>query len=184
MNDIDEAEMDPETDQDEVEPDKNSLGYILGQALNEIRDVGGNERHRLTQVISRPVYDRLLERPAASRALDAWLDAAGPKSKKAAGRVLAIQVAKVARSPELVGRIERELADAFDYGIDTGRSGETPSKASTTAQVQKHRAAVDQRRNGQRVSYQSPKGTDLHMLAEMADSRKYIEARRRQLKGR
>jgi hypothetical protein len=179
MNDIDEAEMDPETDQDEVEPDKNSLGYILGQALNEIRDVGGNERHRLTQVISRPVYDRLLERPAASRALDAWLDAAGPKSKKAAGRVLAIQVAKVAQSPELVGRIERELADAFDYGIDARRSGGT---ISTPSQVQKHRAAVSQRRNGQRVAYEAPKNADLHALARMDDVSRYRQARLRQQK--
>lgn len=78
-------------------------------------------------------------------------------------------VAKHAKAPELVDRIESELNDAFSDG--------SVANAPTPRQVDRHRKAARQRRNGQRVAYEPPKGVDLHKLARSSDIRAYRRAR-------
>jgi hypothetical protein len=168
----------------EVEPDENALSSILLKAFNEINELGGKERHTLSQVLGRENYDKLLAKPSVARAVDNW-QSSSDKTKGAATRLLALSIARAADTPELAARIEREIRDASVDPFDTGRSAATPSRIPTPSQVVKHRAAVDQRRNGQRVSYQSPKGTDIHMLAKMSDDiSRYRKERLRQQKGR
>jgi hypothetical protein len=174
---------DEEVEQNEAPTDRNSLAFILSRAVAEIDELGGRERHRLSQVLGRSNYDKLIQKPAVSKAIDTWLSAT-PKTKNTAGRMLAIQIAKVAEEPKLVSRIENGLKEASEDYFDVGNNRETQVKVPTPSQVVKHRAAVDQRRNGQRVAYSTPKHVDLHMLAKLDDGRKYIEARRRQQKGR
>jgi hypothetical protein len=170
----------PEVDQDEA-PDKNALSHILLTALREIDELGGRQRHTLAQTLGRSNYDTLMQKPAVAKAIDTWVEAS-PKTKPAAAKILAVRIAQVADEPKLVARIENELRDAAVDYFDTGRSSETQVKAPTTTQVPNHRQALNQRRNGQRVAYEAPKGTDLHMLAKLDDGRRYIEARRRQQK--
>ena len=82
-------------------------------------------------------------------------------------RTLSIAIAKVADKPDLVGRIEKEIGEAFDDGSD----------APTKREVKNHAAAVNQKRNGQRVSYEKPNGVNLALLAKGNDVSKYIKAR-------
>jgi hypothetical protein len=175
-DDIDEAPdwmMDDDESDDEALSDKNSLGAILTEALQEVSEIGGSERAKLASLVGRKTYDALMERSSTRNAIQNWLDAS-PKTKPAATRMLALQIAKHTDA-SLAPRIEREINEEFE--IQTRR-------AATASERETYHKAREQRRNGQRVSYQAPKGTDLHTLAKMADSRKYIEARRRQQKER
>jgi hypothetical protein len=192
VDDIDEApdwmrsghyDDEPEIEQDETPPDENSLAFILQRAHAEIDELGGRERHRLSQVLGRTNYDKLMEKPAVSKAIDTWLSAT-PKTKNTAGRMLAIQIAKVAEEPKLVSRIENGLKEASEDYFDTGRSLQIGARQPTQAQVHKHRAAVNQRRNGQRVAYEKPRGVDSDDLAALAkrdDGTGYIQMRRKQM---
>ena len=148
---------------------KQSLAEILADQLDQIDELGGPERHQLVQVIGRDAYEALITKPKGADVVSRWLGASG-KAKAPATRALALQIARTADKPELVKRIEREIGDAFDDGFN----------APTKGQVDKHRAAADQRRNGQRVTYEKPKGTSASMLADLArsdDASKYIKAR-------
>jgi hypothetical protein len=146
--------------------DKQELGELLQTALSEIDEAGGRERHLLSQTIGKPVYEKLLSKSKTSDLLDRWLAATG-KAKGPATKALSIAIAKVADKPELVSRIERELGDSFDL----------PDRAPTPAETKKHAAAVDQKRNGQRVSYEKPKNVNLALLAKNGDMAKYYKAR-------
>ena len=68
-------------------------------------------------------------------------------------------IAREANTPELAQRIQRELNDNF---------GVQEQQRPTADQVKKHRAAVNQKRNGQRVGYEKPKRVSVTMLAEIA----------------
>jgi hypothetical protein len=147
---------------------KQSLAEILADQLDQIDELGGPERHQLAQVIGRETYDAMIAKPKTADLVDRWLDATG-KAKGAATKTLAVAIARVADRADLTNRIEREINDAFD-------DGSTP----TPNEVSKHRAAADQRHNGQRVAYAKPKGTSASMLADLAKSNdlsRYIRAR-------
>lgn len=147
--------------------DKQPLGELLLHALDAIDEVGGPERHQLVQVIGRDAYEALIAKPKGADLVGRWLDA-GSKAKPAATKALAIAIAKVANKPELLSRIESEIHDAFD---------ETRERSPTTREVVKHREAVIQRRNGQRVAYEKPKGADLAQLARRGDLTAYMKQR-------
>jgi hypothetical protein len=150
--------------------DKQPLGELLLHALDAIDEVGGPERHQLVQVIGRDAYEALIAKPKGAAVVSRWIDATG-KAKGPATKALSIAIARVADKPELVARIEREIGDVFDEGIATTERSPTPTE------TKKHAAAVNQRRNGQRSSYQAPKGVDLAQLAKGSDVSKYIKAR-------
>jgi hypothetical protein len=95
MSDDDHDE--PEVEQDEAPIDKNSLAFILSRAVAEIDELGGRERHRLAQTLGRENYDKLMQKPAVARAIDGWLSAS-PKTKAAAGKVLAVRIAKLPKN--------------------------------------------------------------------------------------
>ena len=42
--------------------DKQDLGELLRQALDDIDEIGGSERHLLAQTIGRPTYDALVSK--------------------------------------------------------------------------------------------------------------------------
>jgi hypothetical protein len=163
----------PEVEQDEAPIDKNALSYILSQALYEINELGGNKKAKLAKLLGgKEVFYKLLDKPGVSAAIDSWLQAS-PKSKTAAGRVLAIHLARVADNPQIVEKAERELRAEFDDDYER----------PTPRQVQTRRQAIAQRRNGQRVSYENPKGvnsTDIAALARSEDIGRYRAARLRE----
>ena len=153
---------------------KQSLAEILADQLEQIDEIGGPERHLLAQTIGRDAYDALVTKAKGANLLDRWIAATG-KAKAPATKALALQIARVADKPELVKRIEREIGDAFDDGSDA------------RGEVDKHRAAVKQRQNGQRVAYEKPKGTSASVLAELAKSNdvsRYIKERQTERKSR
>jgi hypothetical protein len=110
--------MDDDLDQMSHEPvDENSLGAILGRALKDIDHMGGVSRQKLADLVGRDRYNMLLGKPRVADAIDRYLTAS-PQTKKSAGRMLAMHVARSSDHPELVDRVERELADTFsdEYG--------------------------------------------------------------------
>jgi hypothetical protein len=171
MNGIRHDDVEP----DEVEPDENALSSILFKAFNEINELGGRERHTLAHTLGRENYDRLMKRPGVAKAADTFLSAS-PTTKKAAAKVLAVRIAQAADEPKLVDRIQRELWDAFQDDIDTAKSRGSPVKPPTPSQIRNHARAIETR-DGQKELR-----VDLHTLAKGDDSRKYIEARKRQEK--
>ena len=166
--------------------DKQPLGELLLQAITDIEEIGGPERHQLVQVIGRNAYDAMMSKRRTADLIDRWIDA-GSKAKPAATKALAVAIAKVANKPELVSRIEREVSDAFEPD-----GPESTKRAQTATETKNHAAAVNQRRNGQRSGYQaprqvqSPKGVSVSRLADLArspDASKYILARRKSARG-
>ena len=93
------------------------------------------------------------------------------KAKGAATKTLCCsQIARVADKPELLARdLARDQTMQFDEAARRQRAQHHESK--------KHAAAVNQKRNGQRSSYQAPKGVNLALLAKGNDLSKYIKAR-------
>ena len=149
--------------------DKQDLGELLREALEGIEAIGSADRARLADLVGRDTYDKLISKPRGADLVDRW-EAASAKTKPAAIKALSVAIARTANKPALLDRIQTELHDAFDDG------------APTKGQVDRHRAAANQRRNGQRVAYAKPKGTSASMLAELAKSNnveKYIAARQR-----
>src|SRR5262249_52855483 len=115
----------------EPEPvDENSLGFILGKALNEISNIGGRDRALLAQTIGRGTYDRLLSKASTRRAIDTWLDAS-PKTKPAATRLLSTAIARELDTPDLIERMVREITDQdpFDERPNVPPMKATPNKA-------------------------------------------------------
>jgi hypothetical protein len=105
---------DDDLDQMDHEPvDENSLGFILSKALKSIDEVGGLDRAKLSGLVGRSTYDMLLNKPRVSAAIDAYLNAS-PQTKKAAGKMLSMHIARATGHGEVVDRIERELQDTFD----------------------------------------------------------------------
>ena len=151
---------------------KQSLAEILAEQLDQIEELGGPERHQLAQVIGRETYDAMMSKPKTADLVDRWETASG-KAKGPATKALSIAIAKVADKPDLVGRIEREIGEAFDEPSEAGSD-----RAPTKGEVKHH--AVNQRRNGQRVAYEKPvasRGVNLALLAKGNDVSKYIKAR-------
>ena len=148
--------------------DKQDLGELLREALDDIDEVGGRERHLLRETIGAPTYDRLISKPRTADLVDRWLSATG-KAKAPATKTLAVAIAKTADRADLTGRIERELNDAFDERSESTERNPTPREAKNHA--------VNQRRNGQRVSYEKPNGVNLALLAKGNDVSRYIKAR-------
>jgi hypothetical protein len=115
------------------------LGKLLLQALDDIDEVGGPERHQLVQVIGRDAYEALIAKPKGADVVSRWIDATG-KAKAPATKALSIAIARVADKPELVARIEKEVGEAFDDDR-APTDGETkntplPSINGATASVQ------------------------------------------------
>ena len=135
---------------------KQGLDELLQQALDDIDEVGGRERHLLVQTIGRPTYDKLISKPKGADLVDRWLSATG-KAKAPATKALAVAIARTADRADLTGRIEREIGDAFDEGRESTERGETPK-------------LVSQKRN------EKPK-IDLAALARSSDLSKYMKAR-------
>lgn len=166
--------------------DQQDLSELLQQALDAVNEAGGTEKHRLLQVIGKPAFDRMMSKPKTADLIDRWLDASS-KAKPAATRALSLAIARTADRADLVSRIENEIGDAFELPRAEARATEKDprrsfslgqKRAPITTQVVKHRAAVNQRRNGQRSDYAPPKGVDLAMLAKGNDVGRYIKARR------
>jgi hypothetical protein len=93
--------------------DENSLGFILSKALKSIDEVGGLDRAKLSELVGRSTYDMLLNKPRVADAIDAYLTAS-PQTKRAAGKMLSMHIARATGHGEVVDRIERELQDTFD----------------------------------------------------------------------
>jgi hypothetical protein len=149
--------------------DKQSIGEILAQALSEIEDIGGRDRHQLSQLIGRDTYDRLVASAKGSALLDRW-EAASAKTKPAAVKALSVAVAKVANKPELLKRIESEIHDSFDEPPEAGSSAESSKRTTTPDRTKKPAAA----RNGHGHK------PDLSKLAKSDDVEAYARARRAQ----
>ena len=144
--------------------DENSLGFILGKALKDIENVGGLDRARLRDLVGSNTYDLLLQKPKVFEAIDRYLTAS-PQSKKAAGRMLAMHVARATEHPEVLDRIERELQDTFS---DTYAQ---PSRLQRLGKEQLTKVRAQQR-SGQRVA-----DPDLVELAKRDDISAYRNAR-------
>jgi hypothetical protein len=131
---LDEREDDHEVELEHDEAahqDENSLAFILQRAVAEISELGGRKRHRLSQVLGRQNYDKLM---SVAKAINDW-EGASDKTKSAASRLLAVHIARAAETPELVGRLQREIQDASEDYFDTGKSRETSSKTKTIAAI-------------------------------------------------
>ena len=51
-----------------------SLAEILIRCLNEIDEIGGEERHLLAQTIGRDAYDHMMSKQRTADLIDKWLD--------------------------------------------------------------------------------------------------------------
>jgi hypothetical protein len=144
--------------------DENSLGFILGKALKDIENVGGLTRARLADLVGHDRYNMLLSKPRVADAIDRYVTAS-PQTKKAAGKMLAMHVARSSGHADLVDRIERELADTFpdEYG--------QPSRLQRLGKEQLTKVR-SQQRSGQRVA-----DPDLVELAKREDISAYRQAR-------
>jgi hypothetical protein len=144
--------------------DENSLGFILGKALKDIENVGGLTRARLADLVGHDRYNMLLSKPRVADAIDRYLTAS-PQTKKAAGKMLAMHVARSSDHPDLVGRIERELADTFpdEYG--------QPPRLQRLGKEQLTKVRAQQK-SGQRVA-----DPDLLELAKRDEISAYRRAR-------
>jgi hypothetical protein len=104
----------------EPEPvDENSLSFILGKALRDIENVGGLTRAKLADLVGRDRYNMLLSKPRVADAIDRYVTAS-PQTKKAAGKMLAMHVARSSDRADLADRVERELADARLAALSRG----------------------------------------------------------------
>ena len=101
-----------------------TLGDILIRCLNEIDEVGGSERHLLRETIGADAYNALISKAKGENLLHRWLNAS-PKTKPVATKALALHIARIADRADLVGRIEHEIAEAFEI--------EKPSKRARRA---------------------------------------------------
>jgi hypothetical protein len=155
--------MDHEPDQP-TEPDPNSLGVILTKALRSIEEVGGVDRARLADLVGRDTYNMLLGRPRVADAIDRYLTSS-PQTKKAAGKMLALHVARATSHPEALDQIERELEDTFADGYGQ------PSRLQRLGKEQLTKTRAQQR-STQRVA-----DPDLVELAKRDDISQYRQAR-------
>ena len=146
--------------------DENSLGFILGKALKAIEEVGGLDRARLHDLVGSNTYDLLLQKPKVFEAIDSYLNAS-PRTKQAAGRMLAMHIARSTEHPEVLDRIERELQDTFS---------DTYAQPSRLQRLGKEQLAKvrSQQKSGQRVA-----DPDLLELARREDVSQYRQARLR-----
>jgi hypothetical protein len=156
--------------------EQEALGDILGRALAEIDEAGGSAQLQLKHLVGAKVFDAMRSKPRMSAIIDQWANA-GPKSKSAATRTLALAIAHSADRPELVARIEREIEEnTFDLPLaekpkNHGKSRETPKRAPTPRETEKHAEAVRQVENDQRPM------PDLAALARKGDMGQYVKAR-------
>jgi hypothetical protein len=156
------------------------LSELLQRALSDIDEVGGSERHLLRQVIGKDAYDGMMSRERSADLIDRWLNACG-KAKPAATKALAIGIARHADRADLTDRIEREIGDAFEVEPEKARANRDHlERTPTSSEAKKHRAAVNQRTAGQRVSYQKPEGVSLALLAQSPGASRYIKAKAKQ----
>ena len=146
---------------------KQSLAEILADQLDQIDELGGPERHQLVQVIGRDAYESLIAKPKGADVVTRWLGASG-KAKGPATRALALQIARVADKPELVKRIESEIADSFDIPDRPDKSARpislSSSKPSRPRQVQSPKT-------------DEPGKVDLAQLAKRDDLTAYLKQR-------
>jgi hypothetical protein len=162
--DFDQLDYEPEQPVEPEPIDENSLGFILGKALKDIENVGGLDRARLRDLVGSNTYDLLLQKPEVFEAIDRYLTAS-PQSKKAAGRMLAMHIARGTDHPEVLDRIERELQDTFS---DTYAQ---PSRLQGLGKEQLIKVRTQQK-SGQRVA-----DPDLVELAKRDDISQYRQAR-------
>jgi hypothetical protein len=147
-----------------AEPDPNSLGAILSEAVADVENAGGREAHLLRGVIGKGAFDSLPTRKSTAQAWQAWRDA--PANSKP-HRLLAIALARAAGKPHLVDRIIREISDMDPFASDAT----TPPKA-TPGQAQKVLPRASTKKVGPRDGY-----VRMLKLAEKSDSSAYIKAR-------
>ena len=157
-------DLPPEPEQPPEPVDENSLGFILTKALKSIQEVGGLDRARLRDLVGPDTYDLLLQKPKVFDAIDRYLTAS-PGTKKAAGRMLAMHVARATEHPEVLDRIERELHDTFADGYGP------PSRLQRLGKEQLTKVRAQQQ-TGQRVA-----NPDLLELAKRDDISQYRQAR-------
>lgn len=144
--------------------DWQSLAEILEDQLDQIDEVGGSERHRLSQVIGRDAYDALISKARGADVVDRWKNASA-KTKPAAIRALSVAIARVADKPQLVARIRREITDAFDEPSEAGSKPESIDSKPTSNNVRKPAVA---RKGGK---------PDLASLAKNSDLSEYMKVR-------
>jgi hypothetical protein len=144
--------------------DENSLGFILGKALKSIQEVGGLDRAQFRDLVGQKTYDLLLSRPRVAAAIDSYLSAS-PRTKGAAGKMLAAHIARTTDHPEALNRIERELQSTF---ADTY----APIVKRASARGQELQKITAQQKSGQRVA-----NPDLVELAKADDISQYRQAR-------
>ena len=162
-DELDFDQMDYEPEQP-TEPDPNSLGVILTKALKDIENVGGLDRARLRNLVGSNTYDLLLQKPKVFEAVDRYLTAS-PGTKRAAGKMLAMHIARSTEHPEVLDRIERELEDTFSDAYAQ------PARLQRLGKEQLTRVRAQQT-SGQRVA-----DPDLVELAKRDDISQYRQAR-------
>jgi hypothetical protein len=150
-----------------AEPDPNSLGAILSEAVADVEAAGGREAHLLRGVIGRATFDQLPARKSTAQAWQAWRDA--PAQAKP-HRLLAIAIARAADKPHLVDRIQREITDMDPFASDAATPPvKAPVKAQERPQKTYPRAST---KVSPRDGY-----IDMLKLANQADATNYIRAR-------
>ena len=112
-----------EPDQPAKPVDENSLSFILGKALKDIDQIGGITRAKLADLVGRKTYDMLLSKPKVADAIDAYLNAS-PRTKKAAGRMLALHIGRATDHSEMV-----------DAPLPAEKSQAMPAHSPTVAKV-------------------------------------------------
>jgi hypothetical protein len=156
-----------------AEPDPNSLGAILSEAVADVEAAGGREAHLLRGVIGKAAFDSLPARKSTAQAWQAWRDAS-PQTKPQATRLLAIALARAADKPHLVERIVREISDMDPFARD---ASQPPLKAPVKAQD--HAGARAEKVLPRAATKVAPKDRYIAMLklAEKPDASSYIRAR-------
>jgi hypothetical protein len=162
--DLNESDYEPEQPVEPEPIDENSLGFILSKALKSIEEVGGRDRALLRDLVGSNTYNTLLSKPKVADAIDRYLTSS-PGTKQAAGKMLAMHIARGTEHPELTDRVERELQDTFS---DTYAP---PARLQRLGKEQLTKVRAQQR-SGQRVA-----DPDLGELAKADDISRYRQAR-------
>jgi hypothetical protein len=123
----------------------------------------GLTRARLADLVGRDRYNMLLSKPRVADAIDRYVTAS-PAMKKAAGRILAMHVARSSDRADLADRVERELADTLPDGYGQ------PSRLQRLGKEQLTKVR-SQQRSGERVADSDLVDSPSMMTLERIDER-------------
>jgi hypothetical protein len=167
--------------------DNQPLSEILIEALNDIAEAGGRDRHLLRQTIGKPAFDALISKPKGSDLVDRWLNASD-KAKPAATRALSVFIARVADKPDLVDRITNEIGDAFEIptkkstkvgpSLEPGEREPIQTAEEKQANPVNFKIVADSHIRKKDRNGQKPKA-DIATIAKSDDMKKYYAVRQR-----